>query len=252
VVSIPVRIPEAYLRASIGTGVPRASTRVRIATNPAGSRGRKFAFSRGFTLIEIILVLAVLATVLAVSAPSLGRFFRGRSLDSEAHRLLALTRHAQDRAVSEGIPMILWLDLDARRYGLLADPAWSIAPAGSKASRLDSLPLGTPAVTLAVLQDDPKARTFEVAEDLDIEVESNTVRTNTMGSLEIRESSVASRPMLRFQPDGFLPAMGPRWIRIAHRRLDSPRAEGSQLWIAPGPNRSSYVIWTNQPPATLW
>src|SRR4030095_8279057 len=56
-----------------------------------------------------------------LSFPSAVRFFRGRTLDSEANRLLALTRYAQSRAVSEGIPMILWIDEDQRRYGLPAE-----------------------------------------------------------------------------------------------------------------------------------
>src|SRR4030095_4733372 len=56
-----------------------------------------------------------------LSFPSAVRFFRGRTLDSEANRLLALTRYAQSRAVSEGIPMILWIDEDQRRYGLQAE-----------------------------------------------------------------------------------------------------------------------------------
>ena len=50
--------------------------------------------------------MALLAMVLAVSAPALSRFFKGRTLDSEAHRFLALTRHAQQRAVSEGVPVV--------------------------------------------------------------------------------------------------------------------------------------------------
>src|SRR5437773_775638 len=47
---------------------------------------------RAFTLVELILVMALLGIVLAVSAPSLSNFFHGRTLDSEARRLMALTR----------------------------------------------------------------------------------------------------------------------------------------------------------------
>src|SRR4051794_30959806 len=45
----------------------------------------------GFTLIELILVMTLLMIVLAVSAPSLGSFFKGRNLDSEARRIYSLT-----------------------------------------------------------------------------------------------------------------------------------------------------------------
>ena len=47
--------------------------------------------SNAFTLIELILVMAMLLIVLGVAFPSLKRFFRGRNLDSEARRFLSLT-----------------------------------------------------------------------------------------------------------------------------------------------------------------
>ena len=59
--------------------------------------------------------MALLTIVISLTAPSLSRFFHGRTLDSEARRLLALTRSGQSRAVSEGMPMDLWVDADARR-----------------------------------------------------------------------------------------------------------------------------------------
>src|SRR5262249_35221447 len=66
--------------------------------------------ARAFTLIELILVMTLLAIVLAIASPALSRFFKGRGLDNEARRFLALTRHAQSRAVGEGVPMVLWFD----------------------------------------------------------------------------------------------------------------------------------------------
>src|SRR5512143_2179039 len=66
--------------------------------------------ARAFTLIELILVMALLTIVISLTAPKLSRFFHGRTLDSEARRLLALTRSGQSRAVSEGLPMDLWVD----------------------------------------------------------------------------------------------------------------------------------------------
>src|SRR5262249_9004612 len=38
----------------------------------------------GFTLIELILVMALLTVAVSVTAPALSNFFRGRALDSEA------------------------------------------------------------------------------------------------------------------------------------------------------------------------
>jgi type II secretion system protein H len=74
-----------------------------------------------FTLIELILVLALLVIITSIAAPSMARFIRGRALDSEARRMAALMHAGQSRAVSEGLPMMLWLDEKAGTYGLQAE-----------------------------------------------------------------------------------------------------------------------------------
>src|SRR3954471_1568969 len=85
----------------------------------------------GFTLMELILVMTVLAVAVSITAPALANFFRGRTLDSEARRLLSLTRQGQSRAVSEGLPMELWFDVQQGVYGLEAEPSYE--PNDSKA-----------------------------------------------------------------------------------------------------------------------
>src|SRR3954463_14446446 len=74
-----------------------------------------------FTLIELILVMAILTIAVSITAPALANFFHGRVLDSEARRVLALTRQGQSRAISEGLPMDLWVDAAQAQYGLEAD-----------------------------------------------------------------------------------------------------------------------------------
>src|ERR1039457_2497882 len=63
-----------------------------------------------FTLVELILVLALLVIVTSLVAPAMSNFIRGRALDSEARRLFALMHAGQSRAVSEGLPVLLWVD----------------------------------------------------------------------------------------------------------------------------------------------
>ena len=77
--------------------------------------------SAAFTLIELILVLALLVVITSLAAPAMANFIRGRALDSEARRLFALIHAGQSRAVSEGMPMVLWVDEKQGAYGLQAE-----------------------------------------------------------------------------------------------------------------------------------
>ena len=71
-----------------------------------------------FTLVELIIVMTLLAIVAALAVPSLSRSMRQRNLDEEATRLLALTEYCRDEAVSQGVPMIVWIDAKSQRYGI--------------------------------------------------------------------------------------------------------------------------------------
>jgi type II secretion system protein H len=68
----------------------------------------------GFTLVELILVMGLLAIVAALSAPLLSNSLRQRNLDDEATRLLAMTEYARDEAAAQGIPMVLTFDERSR------------------------------------------------------------------------------------------------------------------------------------------
>lgn len=73
---------------------------------------------RGLTLIELIVVMAMLAAVMAISTPVLSRFFKGRTLEEEARRFLALTRYARSEAISRSVLMELWISPKLGVYGL--------------------------------------------------------------------------------------------------------------------------------------
>ncbi len=190
--------------------------------------------ARAFTLLELLLVLALLLTVLGFAAPTLARFFRGRELDSEALRFLALTRHGQSRAVAEGVPMVLWVDPAQRQYGLEDEPTY--------------------------LEQDDQALEFVVAEAIEVEVlQPPTVPglAEPVPRLSRQPASPDSRRpaslenvyWLRFTPEGALPETGPEWI--AFRHLRDEEVEGT-LWVAPSRNRLRYELWTNQPPPLAW
>jgi type II secretion system protein H len=81
----------------------------------------KWQRRRAFTLIELVLVLALLVVITSLAAPAMANFIRGRALDSESRRLFSLMHAAQSRAVSEGMPMVLWVDEKNGSYGFQAE-----------------------------------------------------------------------------------------------------------------------------------
>ncbi len=100
-----------------------------------------------FTLIELVLVLALLATILAVSAPSLSRSFHGRNLDGQAALVLAAIEYARSEAISQGIPMTVWIDTNTETFGVQASSGYDGIAAREKAwtlhpeVRFDSTPI---------------------------------------------------------------------------------------------------------------
>lgn len=72
----------------------------------------------GFTLIELILVMGVLATMAAIVIPALGSFLKGQDISQEGKRFVALTQFAHSEAISSGVSQTLWIDPDRKTYGL--------------------------------------------------------------------------------------------------------------------------------------
>jgi type II secretion system protein H len=165
---------------------------------------RQSSGALAFTLVELILVLALLTIVTSLAAPSLTRFFRGRDLDSEARRLLSLSHAGQSRAVSSGFPMLLWIDSQGSAYGLQEE--------------------GT--VQNGKAQDvDPKAEEFQLNDRLHVEaVNASPVPVNGH-----------SLPAIRFLPDGQADETSPTSIRLTSDN-------GESLWLIQLTNRLSYEI----------
>ena len=133
---------------------------------------------RAFTLIELILVMTLLVIMASFMAPALANFFHGRALDSEARQLLALAHAGQARAVSEGMPMLLWVDVKQNAYGLQEETP----PQGG----------------------DPKAEAFTLDTGLQISVKSDANTPLTTGNL----------PAIRFLPDGSIDENSPQTLCV--------------------------------------
>ncbi len=98
----------------------------------------KMRMTSAFTMIELILVLALLVIISSLAAPAMANFIRGRALDSEARRMVALMHAGQSRAVSEGLPMVLWVDEKQGAYGLQAETTGQTGDAKAEVLSLDS------------------------------------------------------------------------------------------------------------------
>ena len=99
----------------------------------------------GFTLLELILVMVILSTVLAMAAPSLRGFFASRQIQDAAAQILALTQFARSQAVSEGTTYRLNFDEDDEQptYWLTANQSGAFEQLGVEFGRVFELPKDT-------------------------------------------------------------------------------------------------------------
>ena len=191
-------------------------------------------FRRAFTLIELILVMALITIVVGVSMPSLKGFFKGRDLDSEARRFLSLTRYGASRAVAEGIPVELYVDTAQKLYGLRAQ-------AGFLEQDTKRVEYKLPAeISFEVTAAPPKKASG--ADNLD-DPDSEFLNT-------AEDTSDSANPIkiIRFNSDGFIGDKSPAAVVLRQRSAEeSASAEGEALAIAQSATRLNYEIRTLQP-----
>lgn len=97
---------------------------------------------RAFTLLELILVMVILSTVLALAGPSLRGFFASRQTQDAAAQILALTQLAQSWAVSEGRPVRLNFDDNEYSYWLTIQRGGNFERLETEVGRMFFLPAG--------------------------------------------------------------------------------------------------------------
>lgn len=163
-----------------------------------------------FTLIELILVLALLVIITSIAVPAMARFIRGRALGSEARQLMALMHMAQSRAVSEGMPMMLWVDQKNDQYGVAAETT--------------SGPNG-----------DPEAENLQVDSTLQISV-VNVVPGAAGGSgAAISPTTFHNLPAIRFLPDGTVDENSPQALTLVD-------TDGRSVSVVEKQSHSGYEI----------
>lgn len=183
------------------------------AARPIFARSSRVHASRGFTLVELILVMALLVIAVSVVAPNLSGFFRGRTLKGEARQLTALIHQGQSRAVSGGVPMVLWFDPTEQKYGLEEEPGY--------------------------VDKDPDAVEFKLDENLKIEIpeddpSTTATQSGTTASLDTARQGL---PQIIFMPDGTIADSSPQTVKIVDDR-------GPTLMLKQIRNRNDYEIAT--------
>jgi len=96
----------------------------------------------GFTLLELILMLVLISTVLALAAPSLRGFVRSRETANAAARILALTQYARSQAISEARPYRLHVDGSSNLCWLASQWCGTYVELGREMGRPFALPPG--------------------------------------------------------------------------------------------------------------
>ena len=93
--------------------------------------------STGFTLIEMLAVVAILALVIGIALPNFGLRSR-RAMQDEAMQLAASLEFARQRSVMTGVPHQLVIDVENSRYWL----EWLVSDARARGEEdLSELPV---------------------------------------------------------------------------------------------------------------
>jgi type II secretion system protein H len=164
-----------------------------------------------FTLVEMVLVITIMTILLSLVFPSLKGFFRGRNLDNEARRFLSLTRYGQSRAISEGVPVELWINPRQGSYGLQALSGYSETQTNPMIFNLDE--------TIKISFSAPR---------------SILLRSNYWTQASGQFGAVTK---IRFQPDGFISDTSPEKIFLK-------QGNDSQILVAEAPSHLRYEIQT--------
>jgi Tfp pilus assembly protein FimT len=94
----------------------------------------------GFTILELVFVLVIISTTLALAAPSLRGWSSGSKLRDAGDQFLALTRYARAKAVADGFVYRLNVNSTTGRYWLEVQQGQQWAPLGTEWGRLFTVP----------------------------------------------------------------------------------------------------------------
>ena len=119
--------------------------------------------SKGFTLIEVMIVLALIAILSSIAMPSLRGFAASTRLKSTAHAIRDILNFARDMAITERAAHLVVFDLTTNRYWLASNETFNLGDLSTPvtASPSSSIPAQQPTANqgMTVLQQPPPLRT---------------------------------------------------------------------------------------------
>lgn len=79
---------------------------------------RRTVTSRGFTLLELVLVMMIMVIAVGIVAPRLANWNRGQDLRNAAEMFISVTRYARSQAIAEGTMYRIQFNAEAGEYQL--------------------------------------------------------------------------------------------------------------------------------------
>ena len=97
---------------------------------------------RAFTLLELVFVLVIISTTLALAAPSLRGWSRGSKLRDAGEEFLAMTRYARGQAIAGGQVYRMYVDANGGTYQLMVQEGADFRQLGTTWGRQFTMPEG--------------------------------------------------------------------------------------------------------------
>lgn len=94
----------------------------------------------GFTLIEIMLVLAIIAILSSISMPAMRGFAASQRLKTSAQAIVDTISFARDMAITESATHLVVFDVDGNRYWLASSETFDVQNPVSSAGRASNAP----------------------------------------------------------------------------------------------------------------
>ncbi len=119
--SIPVSLCKSCFAGSPSARISRKP--VLFSAFPLSQKNKIYSNARGYTLIELILVLVLLGLMFGIAVPKFRQAVLSDSLDATSLRIIGLVQDLREKAVSNQVTYVLHLDLRGKKLWAFAGNA---------------------------------------------------------------------------------------------------------------------------------